>query len=458
MILQIPWRGRSPSAQHGVTLIELMVAMALGLLVAGGIITVFSSTSSSSKAQTQLARLQEEGRFAINRLGVDLRMANGQYCNNSGGTATAATNGTLLDQLRAPRVYAPGFIGAAGAVSGALADVTTPFGSSPYPATPTDAYAIPAFLYMRGYDCTLTACTPADPTTAGLPKMGLNLGDRVKGTDVITVRYVNSEGGWAIGHAGGSTLTIDSSGGVDTLTRLNIVPLPGEPDKSEFAGNDLAMLADCSNSQIFALSSVAGGVLTVTGGATLTGTPPPVPSPQSAPRLFNVNRDFRTVTYYLRVVSVNNDGAAPFTGALIRRVNGGLPNAVHGGSEDELVRGVERLDFRYGVEDAAGNTSFLTAAQVDSATNCPPQEPGALTSAGCRWRGVKSIEVSILMGGQVPLHTLPADNLKYAYSADTSPGLLAPGGHAYKPSDQGFPDQLLRREFTSLVAVRNFNP
>jgi type IV pilus assembly protein PilW len=54
-------------AQRGVTLIELMVAMLLGLIVAGGIVTVFSSTSSSNKAQTQLARLQEEGRFAIGR-------------------------------------------------------------------------------------------------------------------------------------------------------------------------------------------------------------------------------------------------------------------------------------------------------------------------------------------------------------------------------------------------------
>ncbi len=82
-----------------------------------------------------------------------------------------------------------------------------------------------------------------------------------------------------------------------------------------------------------------------------------MPEPQSAPKLFDVNRDFRTVTYYLRVVSVNNDGKAPFTGALMRRVNGGVASA-GGGSEDELVRGVERLDFRYGVEDANGNTSF----------------------------------------------------------------------------------------------------
>ncbi|MEO8810344.1 MAG: PilW family protein [Rhodanobacter sp.] len=456
-------RRRSPSSQHGVTLIELLVAMVLGLLVAGGIITVFSSTSSSSKAQTQLARLQEEGRFAITRISGDLRMANGQYCNNSGGVASAGASGTLLDQLRAPRVYAANLIGPAGAISGALADVTTVWNAGTYPAAPTDAYAMPAFLFMRGYDCTLTACTPVDPHAAinSIPAMGAALGNRVKGSDVITVRYVNSGSGWAVyptGTPGVSTLTVTTSGGVDTLTSVNLVQAAGEPPVSDFGGTDLAMLADCSSAQIFALSSVGGGVLTVAGTPdNLTATTPPVPTPQAAPKLFDVNRDFRTVTYYLKVVSVNNDGNAPFTGALIRRVNGSVGP---GGSEDELVRGVERLDFRYGVEDSAGNTSFLTAAQVDSSTtNCPPSEPGALTPrTGCLWRAIKSIEVSVLMDGQVPLYTLSADNLKYAYSADLNPGLLAPGGHAYKPVDQGFPDQVLRREFTALVALRNFNP
>lgn len=464
-MIQISKRRGSPLVQHGVTLIELLVAMVLGLLVAGGIITVFSSTSNSSKAQTQLARLQEEGRFAITRLSGDLRLANGQYCNNSGGVASTAANGTLLDQLRAPRVYATNLIGAAGAVSGALADVTTAWGAGTYPSAPTAAYPMPAFLFMRGYDCTLTACTPADPTTAGLPAMGTALGNRVKGADVITVRYVDSGSGWSIGQTGGSSLAVASSAGVQSLTSVTITPLPGagEPAASTFGGNDLAMLADCSSAQIFALGSASGGLLTVAGGANLTTTTPPVPSPQSAPRLFDVNRDFRTVTYYLRVVSVNNDGKAPFTGALVRRVNGGVKAdgvtpKIPGGSEDELVRGVERLDFRYGVEDVAGNTTFLTAAEVDGGTNCPPQEPGAVTTVGCLWRAVKSIEVSVLMDGQVPLYTLSADNLKYAYSADNNPGLLAPSGHAYKPNDQGFPDQVLRREFTALVAVRNFNP
>lgn len=450
-----PW----PVAQRGVTLIELMVAMVLGLLVSAGIVTVFSSTSSSNKAQNQLATLQEEGRFAIGRIDSDLRMANALYCNNSGGTAQSVSSGTLLDAVRTPRVFATNLIDVARPSSSALADVTTGWGTAGYPAAPTSSYPMPAFLYMRGYDCTLTACLPIDPVAAGVPAAGTAEGDRVKGSDVVTVRYVNSDGGWSIGETGGSSLVVATAGGVPVLTTITLSPLAGEPAISKFAPTDLAMLADCSNAQIFALGSASGGVLTVAGGANFAGTAPVVPIPQSAPRVFDVNRDFRTVTYYLKVVSVNNDSKAPYTGALMRRVNGGASHSAdRDGSEDELVRGVERMDFRYGIEDANGNTSFLTAGQVDSATDCAPQESGALTTAGCLWRSVKSIEVSILMDGQVPLYTLSSNDLKYAYSADANTGLLAPNDHSIRPSDQGFPDQVLRREFNTLVAVRNFNP
>lgn len=445
--------------QQGFTLIELMVAMVLGLLVAAGIVTVFASTSSSNKAQTQLARLQEEGRFAMTRLGTDLRMANGQYCTNSGGVAKQGSGGTYLDHLRAPKVYATGLIGAAGAVSGALGDVTTAWGatsgSAVYPAAPTAPYSMPSFLYMRGYDCNLTTCTPINPTTAGLPAMGLTEGSRVKGTSVITVRYLNPSSGWHIGAPSGSTIAAASSvGGISSIT---IKQVGNEPPISNFKTGDLAMLADCSNAQIFA-ASYSAGVITPDTANNFSGTGPVSQQPESAPMVFDVNRDFQTVTYYLKLVSVNNDGSKPFTGALMRRVNGGSTNSAHGGSEEELVRGVERLDFKYGVQDSSGNTSFLTADEVDKSTACPPSELDSITTSGCLWRGIKSIEISVLMDGQVPLYTLAANDLQYRYSADTNTGLLSPAGHAIKPVDQGFPNELLRREFTTVVAVRNYNP
>jgi type IV pilus assembly protein PilW len=229
---------------------------------------------------------------------------------------------------------------------------------------------------------------------------------------------------------------------------------------SNATNGDLFMLADCSNAQIFPATASSTGVITpvantTDGFGTGTANLPTAQEPESVPKVFDVNRDFQTVTYYLKLVSVNNDGQAPFTGALMRRVNGVTGR---GGSEDELVRGVERLDFRYGVQDANGKISFLSAKDVDASTSCPPGELDALTTTGCLWRGIVSIEVSLLMDGQTPLYTLTGNQLNYRYSADANTGLLPPSGHAIKPSDQGFPDQLLRREFSVLVPVRNYNP
>jgi type IV pilus assembly protein PilW len=446
-------------ATRGFTLIELMVAMVLGLLVAAGIVTVFASTSSSNKAQNQLAQLQEAGRFAVTRMGTDLRMANGQYCTNTGGVAKVGSGGSALDHIRAPKVYAKKLIGAAGAVSGALGDVTTAWGSGSYPAAPTAPYTMPSFLFMRGYDCTLTACLPVDPNTtiSTIPAMGTAINNRVKGADVLTVRYVNPAAGWAIGGAGSSLATSSSAA---TITSITLNPQAGEPPVSNAVNGDLFMLADCSNAQIFPATASSTGVITpvantTDGFGTGAANLPTAQEPESAPKVFDVNRDFQTVTYYLKLVSVNNDGNAPFTGALMRRVNGVTGR---GGSEDELVRGVERLDFRYGVQDANGKISFLSAKDVDAATSCPPGELDALTSTGCLWRGIVSIEVSLLMDGQTPLYTLVGNQLNYRYSADANTALLPPSGHAIKPSDQGFPDQLLRREFSVLVPVRNYNP
>jgi type IV pilus assembly protein PilW len=444
------------AAESGLSLIELMIAMVLALLVAAGIISVFISTSSSNRVQTQLASLQETGRFAISRMDGDLAMANGQYCTNNGGIAKPqlASSGTYLDGLRAPSVYASN-------LTGGMYDVTTPMGGSSggntYPTDPGTKYTFPSFLSMRGYDCTTTACTPIDPhdAIAAIPPMGTALGDRVPGTAVLTVRYINPSRGWTIGPGRSS---IAGSGNVLSSITLNPDTTIGEPPASDFRNGDLAMLADCSNAQIFAADDASGVISPNTAN---NHGKPAMQQPSSAPKLFDFTRDFQTVTYYVKLVSINNDGTAPYTGALYRRVNGNDTN--HGGSEDEIARGIERLDFKYGVENANGTTSFLTAAQVDASTaaNCPPPAPTPLstTDPGCLWRSVKSIEVSMLVDGQQPLYTLSADEMNYIYTLDGSGNALAaPSAHTIKPSDQGFVNQMLRRQFTALVSMRNFNP
>lgn len=455
------------SRQGGFTLIELMVAMVLGLLVAAGIVTVFASTSSSNKAQAQLATLQEEGRFAMTRIKMDVGSINSQYGTNTGGNASQSGAGLpFMDGLRSPSVYVKG-----STLTAALSDVTTPWGGV-YPAEPvTGPYSMPSFLMLRGYDCTPTACTPADPNTAisTIPAMGKAVGDRVVGAAVLTMRYLNPAAGWTIEPSGssvtGSTVTTNTDG--NTLKQINLVPIAAynEPPVSNIKSGDLIMLANYSNAQIFAVTGQGSATLTPD---TSNFTIPTAMVGTSAVKVFDLNRDFQTVTYYLKVVDVGNGHT---TGALVRRVNGGTTDGkAHGGTEDELVRGIERMDFRYGVVNSAGETEFLTANEVDTATDssgnaiaCPPGPANPVVTGvieGCLWRAVQSVEVDLLMNGQVPLYTLSPNEEQYSYSFDTTTtSLAAPAAHAVKPSsDQGFPDQLLRREFTALIAVRNFNP
>jgi len=428
--------------QSGVTLIELLIAMVLGLIVAGGIISVFISTSNSNRIQTQMAQLQEEGRFAITTIKNDLRMANGQYCNNSGGVAKAAAQSQVyLDGLRSPKVYAKN-------ITLGMADVTTIAASV---TAASAAYSFPSFLSMRGYDCDKTTCKPVNPGTTIMPAMGTDVGKRVKSTDAITVRYVDPSRGWPID--GINTSIASSSSVTNAIDSITLAPASSSgPPASDFLNGDLAMLADCSNAQVFATTRSGSKIYPDAGKN--NGAPAPQ-KPQSAPMLFDFNRDYKTVTYYLRVVDI---GRGQKSGALIRRVNGGAGKP--GGSEDELVRGVERLDFRYGVQDVNGKVRFLNADQVDKATGitCPPQEPDAITSDGCLWRAVSSIEVNLVMDGQAVLPALSATDLPYSYSIDGNSTPAAPTAHAVKPSDQGFADKMIRREFTALVSVRNFNP
>jgi type IV pilus assembly protein PilW len=429
----------------GLSLIEMMIALVMALIVAAGIVTVFQSTSSSNRVQAQLATLQEEGRFAIHSLRSDLANANGTYCSNTGGNAGATSSGLYLDSLRSPTVYVESNLTNTG-VDGHFPDNTV---SLP---DPTQAYSLPSSMFMRGYDCGTNSgsCKPVDPSAStDIPVLGTAVGDRVPGTSVLTIRYLRPGSGWAIVPSSASPGTTISASSDGTVTSIALDQLPGEDPTSDFTST-VAMLADCSNAQVFTVANSSG---TLTPNSNYA--PPLDMSKGAAPRVFDFANDFQTVTYYLRVADAGNGHT---TGELVRRVNG---------TDNPLVRGVERLNFRYGVIDADGNTQFLTANEVDTHTTtdgtpipCPPgvATDGGMGTAGCLWRAVQTIQVNILMDGQTPLYTLTPAEMNYIYSPDGDTTPMPPSARSITPADQGFPNQLLRREFTTVVALRNFNP
>lgn len=61
--------------QSGFSLIELMIAMVLGLVLVGALINTFISSNRTYRVQEGLAQSQESARFALEILGQELRMA-----------------------------------------------------------------------------------------------------------------------------------------------------------------------------------------------------------------------------------------------------------------------------------------------------------------------------------------------------------------------------------------------
>lgn len=61
--------------QRGFSLVELMIAMTIGLLLMTGVALIFQNVSTANKAQFLAAEQQENGRFAMDTITTDLRLA-----------------------------------------------------------------------------------------------------------------------------------------------------------------------------------------------------------------------------------------------------------------------------------------------------------------------------------------------------------------------------------------------
>jgi type IV pilus assembly protein PilW len=86
------------SRQSGLTLIELMVAMTIGLLLLGGAASLFISNKRIYREQEEMSRLQENGRFALELLIHDIRMTGYVGCHDEMGKVVnlVSTDPTVL--------------------------------------------------------------------------------------------------------------------------------------------------------------------------------------------------------------------------------------------------------------------------------------------------------------------------------------------------------------------------
>ena len=87
------------SHQHGVTLVELMVALAIGLIATAAMLKVYIDASRIYRFNDELARLQENSRFALEFIRRDARVAGFWGCNSDAEpyNGISATSDAYID-------------------------------------------------------------------------------------------------------------------------------------------------------------------------------------------------------------------------------------------------------------------------------------------------------------------------------------------------------------------------
>ncbi len=70
--------------QRGASLIEIMIALLIGIILTSGAVSIFISNNAAANLASQLSRMQENGRFLIEILSKEIRMAGYTGCSSRG--------------------------------------------------------------------------------------------------------------------------------------------------------------------------------------------------------------------------------------------------------------------------------------------------------------------------------------------------------------------------------------
>ena len=299
---------------HGFSLIELMLALALGVVVVSGIVQLFVGNSKTYTLLTGQSRLQENGRFALDFIERSVRSAGYMGCAPERQNMVKGLRGNwnVVYEFDITRFVQ----GHEGNGDGSF----TP----PLAALPTTVGAVNAAnLYNDG--------TGIDPAVIA-PQ-----------TDVLIVRQVSA----------GTPLvqTLQPNGNP-------VVRAPG--GNPGFGVNDIVMVSDCEQAAVFKITgmNVAGNEATLLNATATAGdffenadtiASPTGPIPYTLSFLGRsygedaVVGEVQTTIFFVAptTAGANNRGNVPMS--LWRRV--GSTNAV------ELIEGVEDLQLLYGIDN-----------------------------------------------------------------------------------------------------------
>ncbi|HIE0125956.1 MULTISPECIES: PilW family protein [Stenotrophomonas] len=338
-------RSVPPHRVAGISLIETMIAMVIGLVLMLGVVQVFLASRAASRLAEGNARAQENGRFALEFLQRDIRMAGHFGCVNDQAHFVRGEGDPVIDT---------------GAITGS-------------------GHPLDFSVTIQGYEAPNTApganltLGGSWATPTGLPASIAALSPR-GGSDILVLRYLAAEGVPVTG----LTPSNNSVVGFDATAGARMV-------EGGVAAPNVFGVADCSHVNVFKGAYAAGKV---TASGSNLGRYTVQPTGQTM--IYRAE----SLVYYV--------GTSATTGqpALMRaRADGNNGYS----TPEELVEGIENLQLLFGLDSTVaisttspptGNiTGLSTASGVTTAT-------GAAGAA--QWRRVGQVQVGILARSPLP--------------------------------------------------------
>ena len=297
---------RSSMRMRGFSLVEVMVAITIGLIVLAAVAQIFATSRGTYRLEENLARVQESGRFAVEFLTRDLRMAGYAGCVNINQALNANANYTSTNHLNT--------------------------------SNPPEATNFVPGEHLRGFHYNAGAGDWEPPLPTGI----FSTGEVNPNTDIVLIRR-------------GSPDPIRVVPPVMPTPTAALHLSPG----NNLGIGDIVLVSDCSNVDIFQITGPDDPNTTGTLNHN-TGSGTPGNASQALSKSYGADAEIMALFTQLYYVGTGTSGEP----ALMRK---DLAGGTFGPGQ-ELVEGVESLRVLYG-EDTNGDRSadiyVLPAAVTD---------------------------------------------------------------------------------------------
>ncbi len=293
---------RRAGSAAGLTLVELMVALAVFSILMLGLGTVYQANKRNGAVQREFAYLQENARFALNLIAQDIRQSGFSGCNPE--------IKILLDQT--DPAYDPNLFDFSATLSGFEFLGTLP----------GDLYNMPA----------IATAAPLSWNDAGGNALPAGFTNPVAGSDVLIVKSAQPLAG--------------VTPSAETPQNAASVPLTGP---SGVPAGTIVMIADCKNADVFQ-NTANENAATLTRGVSGNKPGNVVPGGNSFSHTYRQAASLYTASIYGYYVSLGAGGEPGLFRVSFRQGTADTPQ--------ELASGIENMQVLYG-EDTDATPDFL---------------------------------------------------------------------------------------------------